>query len=232
MSNRFASFLTLLLLMALGSGTTRGPETMDALETRVAEIEQRYVEQLLSVYWDGVAAAGEQDPLVLRWQARLVRATEAVALASVADPDAIAKAARASGAAEPQHEIEMVIAVWDRIAIESKAVDRPTGPVFRNVAPPDGVLAPAGIDPSAIEDEALRAEYERAIAENHAIATQLRKAAALDRALELYSAQARTFLRNKMVGMTEQDRGSLENMLRQATHLNPDHVAGILGESP
>jgi hypothetical protein len=231
MSMRRACLLPLLLLSAIGvSGTMRNSDSLDTVEARVAQVERQYVEQLLGAYWDGVAVAGEQDPLVSRWRARLLHATDAVALAKGADPDGIAAAVHASGTETPYLEIELVIAAWDRISMESKTIDRPTGPVFLNVAPPFEAHMPSGVDPSAIKDEALRAEYERAIRENRARAIRLRKAGALDKALEIYSAKARVFLSNKFHGMSAQDRISLENMLRQATHVNPDDVAKILGE--
>jgi hypothetical protein len=230
-SMRRACLLPLLLLSAIGvSSTMHNSDSLDTVEARVAQVERQYVEQLLGAYWDGVAVAGEQDPLVSRWRARILHATDAVALAKGADPDGIVAAAQASGAGTLRLEFELVIAVWDRLSMESKTVDRPTGPVFLSVSPPFEARLPSGVDPSAIEDEVLRAEYERAIQENRARAIRLRKAGELDKALETYSAKARVFLSNKLHGMSAQDRSNLENLLRQATHVNPDHVTKILGE--
>lgn len=181
----------------------------DAIESDVSALEREYVAGLLSAYIDGFAVAGEGHPSVQRWRSRLVSQTDPVALARGVDPGVVYESLSRVTADPDSVVVDLLLEIWQRLDDEAQAARMPAEPVYRNVPPPEGALVPSGVDPSAIDDPALRAQYEQAIRENQFRAAELRTTLALRHAYSEYVVKATFVLRRVGLHMSQEDREQL-----------------------
>jgi hypothetical protein len=188
----------------------------DAIESDVSAIERELVAGLLSAYIDGFAIVGEGHPSVQRWRSRLVFKTDPVALAQGVDPRVVHDSLSRVTDDPESVVVDLLLEVWQRLDDETEAARMPAEPVYRNVPPPDGALVRSGVDPSVIDDPALRAQYERAIRENQYRAAELRTTLALRRAYSEYITRASEVLREAGLRMSQEGREQLTARIRDS----------------
>lgn len=187
---------------------SRCVQDLGEIEMRVAEAEQARVLVLLDAYLEGRALVGPDHPAVIGWLDRLLHETDAAALSSALDPFMIRRKVEQTGAGSERLIAELVLKVWSRLQHELASMSSPI--VYLNVAPPPESGAPSGIVPNAIEDIALRAEYEQAIQENHFNAFRLRNRVSLERKIEQYAEHAVSLFRTLYSGNQDETLKSIQ----------------------
>lgn len=187
---------------------------LDAIESDVAAIEREYVAGLLSAYIDGLGIVGADHPSVRRWRSQLIHNTDPAALARGIDPRVVHDSLARVTDDPDSVVVDLLLEAWQRLDDEATAARMPTEPVYLNVPPPEGVLAPSGVDPSAIEDPAQRAQYERAIRENQYRAAQQRETLRLRHSHSEFVFRASEMLRETGQRMSQEGREQLAARIR------------------
>lgn len=186
-----------------------GMRNLDSIQANIISIEQSYVEAVLAAYVEGIELESAGHPTVMRWREKLITQTDSVALANRFHPRNVRDSIGVIIDEPDPLIVDLILRVWQRLERESKTTKLSSKPVLRNVSVPGNSIYPSGIDPSAIEDPELRADYEQAILENEQRAAQLNRVMEFHQAYELYVRRASRVLRKIGLNLSAEDRESL-----------------------
>lgn len=141
--------------------------------------------------------------------------TDPVALAQGVDPRAVFDSLSRVTDDPDRVVVDLLLNVWQRLDDEAQSARMPGEPVYLNVSPPEGAVGVrSGVDPSAIADPALRAEYERAIRDNRHRAAELMATLRLRHAYGEYAFRTTALLREAGRRMSQEDREQLAARIR------------------
>lgn len=159
----------------------RAVRTFASIQADVNALDKAYVHTILAAYIDGIAVADANHPDVLAWRDKLVTQTDPVMLANEFHPRAVRDSMTKIVDDSNELVIDLLFRVWQQLETEAEINSQSASPVSINSQVPGGKY-PSGVDPSAIEDPALRAEYEQAIREGRNRAVQNNRAVAIQQA--------------------------------------------------